>query len=747
MRNIADDSRASGNGHGNGHGNGNGNGNGNVLSAAIPAKGSPEPSAPIKLSAIAGILWRRLWVILLFTFLAAAGGWLFVRNVTPLYKSVAKVYVDRTGPTLVRRTDDPDMLLKTDNFRRTQAEMIKSLSVIAKIKDNPSLKASGTLDGIDNPIGYVRQGLETRVGEDDLLYISFEGKSPDTASRITNAVVEAYLDFIAEQRHSTTTEILKILEREKEKQDADFSDRLKKLTDFRMANGDIATADHGSSNPILTQLLQYSDALSRARLNLLETQALLEAAQALKDNTESMQQFLQTRNLQSQAETESAKMRRVRDQIDLTVKSLQDAQLHFTEDHPQVLLFRERLAGLYKELDNAEQDYRNAVLLAMRQQVELSKSVVTRLEALVDEQRRQVGNINSGMAQLELLQAEYTQSKQMVEILNARIKDLNIGDEAGVMNVMVLEPAVPVSEPSWPNGAKVLRIAIALGVLLGMVGALALEMMDDRLRTAEAASEATGLAVLSVVPATYKVDSEDLGTLVQKEPHSQFAEAFRTLRTAIFFGTLDGQRKSILLTSPLPGEGKSTLTANLAQALAQVGKKTVLLDCDFRRPQAHVEFGLSNEFGLSSVISGQETLAKAMHMAVCDNLDVLTCGPIPPNPSELLNSEAMRMLLADLAAKYDHIVIDSPPVLAVADARIIAATADVTLLVMRADQTRRKAARQAQEHLESVGANTLGLVINCAPRSTDRYGYGGGYGSYSYYEQTEKEAEPAESAN
>jgi len=598
-----------------------------------------------------------------------------------------------------------------------------------------ALKEAGAFDGEENPVGFVLKDLETKVGEDDLIYISFQAKKPELAAKITNAVVDAYYDFVAEQRHSTTAEVLKILEKEKEKQDADFSSRLKKLTEFRMANGDIAVGDKATANPILVQLSQYSDALSRSRLELIEAKATLEAAQNLKDNTDSLQQFLQTRADQSGAQLESAKIRRLRDQIEETTKALQDAQLHFTKDHPQVTIYQDRLVALDKSLEQAEGDYRAAILLAMKQHVELAQGRVDKLTALVEDQHKLAENINTGMAQLELLQTEFTQSKNMVEILNARIKDLNIGEEAGVLNVVRLESANPVQKPSWPDAAKILRMAVAFGLLLGLVGALALETVDDRVRSADAASQITGLSVLSVVPSTYKSNQEALATLVHEEPQSQFAEAFRTLRTGIFFGTSEGHRKAILITSPLPGDGKSTVTSNLAQALAQVGKKTILLDCDFRRPRLHTQFALPNEHGLSSIISGQATLEQALQAGVQPHLDILTSGPIPPNPAELLNSDIMRELLESLAQTYDHIVIDSPPVLAVTDARIIAAHADVTIMVLRADQTRRKAAKQAREQLDSVGANTLGLVINCTPRSTDRYGYGGGYGSYGYYYQ------------
>jgi polysaccharide biosynthesis transport protein len=709
--------------------------NGHRLAApAVRAGATAEPGTPIKLTALIGILWRRLWLIVLCTLVAGFAGWVYVRNVTPLYKSTARIFVDRAGPVIVQRSVDQDLLMQANNFRRTQAEIIKSVSVVSKLQDNAALKEAGAFAGQDNPVSFILKDLETKVGEDDLIYISFQATKPELAAQITNAVVDAYYDFVAEQRHSTTAEVLRILEKEKEKHDADFSSKLKKLTEFRMANGDIAVGDKSTTNPVLVQLAQYSDALSRARLELIDARAQLEAATSLKDNTDSLQQFLQGRRDQSGAEVESAKIRRLRDQIEETSKVLQETQLHFTADHPQVGIYQSRLTELNQSLTQAEADYRTAILLAMRQQVELSQARVDKLQLLVEDQHKLAENINTGMAQLELLQTEFAQSRNMVEILNARIKDLNIGEEAGVLNVKRLENASPTQKPAWPDAAKILRLAIAFGMLLGLVGALALETVDDRVRSAEAASQITGLSVLGVVPSTYKPDLNALATLVHEEPQSQFAEAFRTLRTGIFFGTSEGHRKIILTTSPLPGDGKSTVTANLAQILAQVGKKTVLLDCDFRRPRLHTLFGLANDNGLSSIISGQAELATALHRDVQANLDVLPSGPIPPNPAELLNSEALHELLSQLAADYDHIVIDSPPVLAVTDARIIAACADVTLMVLRADQTRKKAAQQAKEQLDSVGANTLGLVINCTPRSTERYGYGSGYATCGYYQ-------------
>jgi polysaccharide biosynthesis transport protein len=709
---------------------------GSSLPPRAAAPRGADAAAPIKLTAVIGILWRRLWLIVLCTFLAAFVGWVYARSVPPVYKATARVVVDRTGPVIMQKSVDNDMLLQTGNFRRTQAEIIKSPSVIAKLRDSAALREAAVLGNEDGALGAIAKDLETKVGDDDLIYVSFSAKSPLVASLVANAIVEAYVSFVGEQRHTTTTDVLKILEKEKETQDADFAAKLKGLTAFRIANGGISVGEKAPVNPILAQLNQYHDALSRARLDLIEAQAVLEGATQLKDHADSLAQFLQGQSDQSLAQTQAAEIRAVRDQIKDTQKELQTAARTYTADHPQVRLLTDRLAELRKQLETAQTQYRDAILTAMREHVGLAQSRVEKLEQLVDGQRQAVESVNASLAQLELLEAEFIQAKNKLEIINARIKDLHIGDEAGVLNVRMLEAAAPDTRPAWPDNAKILRMAMAFGLLLGVVGALALETVDDRVRSVEVASEVTGLSALAVIPSVSQPEETALGTLVHEEPQSQFAEAFRTLRTGIFFGTSEGHRKIILVTSPLPGDGKSTITANLAQALAQVGKKTILLDCDFRRPRVHVQFGLANEHGLSSIISGQADLSGAVCQAVQENLDVLTCGPIPPNPAELLNSEALHGLLTQLSQCYDHIVIDSPPVLAVTDARIVAACADVTIMVLRADQTRKKAARQAREQLDSVGANTLGLVINGTPQRTDRYGYGGGYGSYGYYHQT-----------
>jgi len=188
----------------------------------------------------------------------------------------------------------------------------------------------------------------------------------------------------------------------------------------------------------------------------------------------------------------------------------------------------------------------------------------------------------------------------------------------------------------------------------------------------------------------------------------------------------------LLVTSPSPGDGKTTMASNLAIAIAQSGRRVLLIDADTRKPMMHKIFNLSDEVGLSSVLLGEAKLDQAIQKVAAPNLEVLPCGPLPPNPSEILNSQGFLDLVNSLCLQYDQIVIDSPPVEPVTDARILAASCDTTVLVLRAEKSTRRLSAHARDALIGVGANLLGVIVNAVPRGQGGYTYYSGYGYYHY---------------
>ena len=255
---------------------------------------------------------------------------------------------------------------------------------------------------------------------------------------------------------------------------------------------------------------------------------------------------------------------------------------------------------------------------------------------------------------------------------------------------------------------------------------------DDRFRTVEEIRVAMGVPLLGTLPQLPPMMAAPVaGRQAQVAPTSAVAEACRTIRTAIQFGAPKDRSRTILVTSPSSADGKSTLVSNLAITMAQAGKQVLLIDADLRLPTQHTIFNIRADFGLSSVLSGMVTLDQAIQQTGTERLDILPCGPLPSSPTEMLNRPNFADMLELLAERYDHVLIDSPPVTGIADARIIAAAADMTVLVLRADKSTRRASEVARDGLGSVGAQLLGIVVNdISPNPGDDYGYHGYKGAH-----------------
>jgi len=228
-----------------------------------------------------------------------------------------------------------------------------------------------------------------------------------------------------------------------------------------------------------------------------------------------------------------------------------------------------------------------------------------------------------------------------------------------------------------------------------------------------------------------KREASDYQLVALDKPKSAMAEAYRALRTNLNFAELDTPFRSILISSPSPRDGKSTVAANLGVVLAQAGNKVIIVDCDLRKPVQHLIFGLANQRGLANCLLQKLPVEEAAHPNVCENLTVLTSGPVPPNPAEVLNSQRVRTFWPTLLEKYDYVLVDAPPVLAVTDASILAAQMQGVILVARAAVTRKEQILESRDQFTKANANLIGVVLNQARMDADDYGY------YYYYSQEE----------
>jgi succinoglycan biosynthesis transport protein ExoP len=320
------------------------------------------------------------------------------------------------------------------------------------------------------------------------------------------------------------------------------------------------------------------------------------------------------------------------------------------------------------------------------------------------------------------LVAEFVAEVKQIQQVETQSPNARTGD-----NFVVLSPAVLPSKPVSPNKTLDVAIAFVAGLLVALGLAFLLDYLDQSIKSDEELTERLGLISLGHVPFMVAGKGKS-GELVTLDAQSQAAEAYKALRTGILFSGIERDVKELVVTSAQMGEGKSRTAANLAVVLAQAGYKTLLIDADFRRPSQHRIFGRIRNVGLSNLIVQDATEAETITaVEAVPNLWLLCSGPIPPNPSELLGSGRMRAVVAHLVAGFNYVIIDTPPVNAVTDAPILAASTSGTILVVEQGRTTFPALGRAKQMLDRVGARTLGVVMNKVRAAAGAYAYDYGY--------------------
>ena len=316
------------------------------------------------------------------------------------------------------------------------------------------------------------------------------------------------------------------------------------------------------------------------------------------------------------------------------------------------------------------------------------------------------------------------------------------GKRRAPIKATIVDSASLPDSPVSPQPLRNISLAALLGLLLGLGLAVLRELLDTSVKTSDDVTGAAGTPVMGTIAYDSTAPHQPLVTSL--DSHAPRIEAFRVLRTNMQFVNVDKDSKVFVVTSSLPGEGKTTTATNLAITLAQAGQRILLIEGDLRRPKVTENLRLEAAVGLTTVLVGQIDVMDAMQYSSVPNLTVLTSGAIPPNPSELLQSEAMADLLSQLRPSFDIVLIDAPPLLPVTDAALLTSQSDGALLVVRHGKTTKDQLRHAIERLEAVGGRTLGVVLNMVPSrgASDAYGYGYGYGYAPEVGRRKAQAEP-----
>lgn len=783
------------------------------------------------------IMLRHRWTITITTVISLLLAFIYLIKATPIYSSTSRVYVEQTGPRIMNEYEG--VMTRSSNYLYTQGELIKSTPIVAAVVDNPRIRNFKTFATIDNVAAYIKGNLHVGIGrKDDIVAVSFECPYPVEAAEIVNAAVESYIKYHESSKQTTSNTVLNILRKEKVKRDSELEGTVEELMDFTRQNG-MVSLDYRGGNIVFDRLSKISTALTDAQLMALNAQADYEAVKSMKDEPKKVKQYASASSTAGVRVFVNDTETQLQSDLRAAEMELRNARYHCTEEHPAIQAIQTKINRIEEDINEQAKEFADSYIEVMQLRAVAAKEREKELQASYDIQFDASRDLGIKATEFSVLQSKMQRIERFCEILDNRIKELNVTEDVGALNISVLEAARPADAPSKPEKTKYMATALVLGLMLGGGLAVLRDMLDYRLRSAEEISVVLGVPILGVVPAmargetaalpgqnvsgllkglvngshrrvsgkvtvglsddkteempltkagrSRRIDSEfssvkwiqnvnrksrktvqvdpsrellrrqhsesptstriakkekslnrkDVVRRGQKahlEPKSIVAEAYRTIRTAVFFGVPKDEAKSILITSPSPGDGKSTIVSNLAIAMAQAGQKVLVIDADFRKPMQHNIFEINrHEKGLADVVAGAVDMEEAIKPGPVEGLDVLSCGTEIPNPSEVLNSDAFASMLGEFTERYDRVIIDSPPVGPVADSQILSAICDVTLLVLRAEVSTRKNSQHARDSLVGVGGHLLGVIVNGVRRKHGSYGYYSGYGYYNQY--------------
>ena len=676
------------------------------------------------------IAWRGRWLIALALVLTLVGGFVYISKATPIFRSNSRLYIEQAGPRII---ESQGVVARSNNYLYTQAELLRSSPIITAVADLPGIRSLRTFNDIDNPSGYIKSALTATVGkQDELITVSFESPYPEDAALIVNSIVDSYITYQASRKKSTATEVLRILERQKQKALEDLDRQYKELLDFQRNNPTI-TFETSRGNVIMDRLAELAKSLTDAELRTLDAQSNYETIKNFTSDASKMRQFVEAQRSRGIYVAGASEYSRLQAQLNMLELELTEKRRQLAEEHPYILSIKERIAQTIENMKRQDELLVETQLAVAEHNYISAKQNEDQIRSYFEEQRAQALNFNESLTQYTILKSAIQRTESLSDILDGRIKEVSITEDAGILNISILEVAKAPSAPFKPQKARVMAMALVLGAMLGFGLAFLHNLLDHRFRNIDEIAATLGCPILGTVSHFAKdLTIPQKGKRSHLKPDSNISESYKTIRTAIFFGVPEGQAKRILITSPLQGDGKTTTAANLAITMAQAGQKTLLLDCDFRRPMQNVVFEIEQQPGLTTVLSGEAELKSVLRDTGIENLSIITTGQKVPNPSEMLNSKKFAQVLEELSNDFDRVIIDAPPVMPVTDARILGALCSATVLVLRAESSTRRASLHAIDGLTSVGAKVLGVVINDVPKSRGRLGYYSGYG-YSRY--------------
>jgi capsular exopolysaccharide synthesis family protein len=618
-------------------------------------------------------------------------------------------------------------MVSNDKKQATPAPAPKGLSIVgeARLKDEPlTPEELAALEPFEDAI-MGGEKVEGVVGT-NLFIIKFQHTDPDMAQKVANTLADVFRANNIERVTENSSEAEDVLMREI----ANLQEKIRHDTEslFNYAREkNLPPTTEPSLNVEAQRLADLSKQVLQAENDRKEAQAVYLSAKATKD-------IFSIPEVQK-----SERITKLQERISQLQEKKAALEVTYTKEWPEVKKLDVTISRLNDELNKAASD----AIIGLEKQYEAALAHENSVRERYLEQR---GTTNQQTRdQIEM--TEYSQrletNKQYLNTLLQKQRELQIaqgdkGNEVSIENYSRV-PRSPVGPPRVRN----VMIAFILSLVAGIGLAFLLDFLDDTVKTLDDVDRYIHLPALAMIPTSRggsrlkglpqanPAPGESTALAMIDDVRSPIAESYRHLRTSLLLSSAGQPPKTILVTSSQPSEGKTTTAINTAYMLAQTGAEVLIIDCDLRRPRLHAQFEVPNSKGLTTWLSGERVLDNLLQTCPrTPNLKILTSGPVPPNPAELIGSEEMRRLLGQLSERFAHIIIDSPPAISFTDASILSTMVDGVMLVVHGGRSSRAVVRRAKQQLLDVGAHIFGVVLNNVKLETQDYYYSGYYSNY-----------------
>ncbi|HEY9147028.1 MAG TPA: polysaccharide biosynthesis tyrosine autokinase [Thiobacillus sp.] len=689
------------------------------------------------------ILVKRRWTVLGAAGIVLVTALVGTLLMTPIYRATTSLQIDRDtiqvveveGLSQVEGAGDGD-------FYQTQYELLQSRALAERVASQLGLAEGETLERLNPPspwqalrnlfsgsdeiealtdaevnqrstaaARYIMKGLTVEpVRNSRLVRVHFDSPDPEFSERAANAIAEAFIASNLERRFDSSSYAKNYLEDRLEELKLKLEDSERQLVEFAQKE-QIVSSGEGSANLSEQNLGSLNTSVAEASRDRIRAEARWRQAQASKGTVllgeigeNSIIKSLQERLTELQAE-------------------YQDKLRLYKPGYPLMVQLKGQIEEVERQIADEVANIKSAIQAEYLAAVEQERLLAEQMAGL----KAEVLDLQSRSIQYNIFKREVDTNRELYDGLLQRYKEIGVAGGVSSNNIAVVDRAQR-GYKFKPSLSRNLALGLLAGLMLGVLLALAFEYLDDTLKSPEDVEKQLGMSVLGVIP-LLKAPMTPIRAL--EDPRSAFAEAYRSVRTALQFSTDTGVPRCLLVTSATPAEGKSTTALTLAKNFAQLGKRVLIIDGDLRNPSLHRTLGKSNEVGLSNYLAGASKATEVIQATDTPGLMYMPTGPLPPNPAELLMGPKMVSLVSIASEKFDQVIIDGPPVMGLADAPILANLAHGTLLVVEAGETRIGVAKNALKRLYAARAHVIGALLT--KFSAKHAGYGYGYGGYNYY--------------